>query len=79
MTRAGTDAAYEANAPDRSGGFSYPVCRVFIMKESSAQNPSEPVGIVISSGTSAEKAPRFSAYVWSYGPEAEVEVEAKAA
>ena len=49
------------------------------MKDSTVQNSSEPVGIVISSGRANEKSPRFSAYVWSYGPETEPEAGAKAA
>lgn len=37
--------------------------------------PAEPVGIVISSGDSAEPAPRFLAFVWGPAPEDEVELE----
>ncbi|MEO7770546.1 MAG: hypothetical protein ABIX19_05905 [Gemmatimonadaceae bacterium] len=35
----------------------------------------EPVGIVISRGWEPETTPRFSAYVWSYGPEDEAELD----
>lgn len=33
----------------------------------------EPVGIVISSGTRGEDTPRFAAYVWGPVPDAELE------
>ncbi len=36
----------------------------------------EPMGIVISSGSRTESAPRFWAYEWWPGPEAEPEVAA---
>ena len=39
----------------------------------------EALGIVISSGSRAESEPRFSAYVWSAGPESETESTTKAA
>jgi hypothetical protein len=40
----------------------------------------EPMGIVISRGSRAEDVPRFSAYVWSQGPEPETApIGAKAA
>ena len=39
----------------------------------------EPVGIVISSGSRAEKEPRFVAYVWGPAPEAEANGEMVAA
>ena len=39
----------------------------------------EPVGIVISRGREPETTPRFSAYVWAFGPEDETETGAKAA
>jgi hypothetical protein len=39
----------------------------------------EPVGIVISSGSRAEKAPRLIAYVWGPAPELELAGEMVAA
>lgn len=39
----------------------------------------EPVGIVISSGSRAEKAPRLIAYVWGPAPEVEANGEMAAA
>ena len=39
----------------------------------------EPLGIVISQGSRAEQAPRFSAYVWGPAPEDEVEATPRAA
>lgn len=42
-------------------------------------DPSEVLGIVISRGSRAEAEPRFSAYVWSAGPEAETDATTKAA
>jgi len=44
-----------------------------------AQHDEEPVGIVISRGWEPETTPRFSAYVWSYGPDDEIETEAQPA
>jgi hypothetical protein len=41
------------------------------MKQSNAA-PTEPIGIVISSGPRTEPAPRFWAYVWAPAPEASV-------
>jgi hypothetical protein len=51
------------------------------MKHSSVASYDEPVGIVISGGhSSAETAPRFSAYIWAPAPEEEsTEEEAQAA
>ena len=45
------------------------------MKRESQSQSNEPVGIVISSGTEAQKAPRFSAYIWAPAPELEAEPE----
>ena len=39
----------------------------------------EPVGIVISRGREPETTPRFTAYMWSLGPDDEIEPEAQAA
>ena len=39
----------------------------------------EPVGIVISRGSRAEAAPKFTAYVWGPAPEAAAEEASKAA
>ena len=44
-----------------------------------AQHDEEPVGIVISRGWEPETTPRFSAYVWAYGPDDEIETEAQPA
>jgi hypothetical protein len=43
------------------------------MKDSAIELNSEPIGIVISSGKAAPKAPRFSAYVWAAETESEKE------
>jgi hypothetical protein len=46
------------------------------MKKQSIQvMDDEPVGIVISRGYEPETTPRFSAYVWAYGPDDELETE----
>ena len=39
----------------------------------------EPVGIVISRGWEPATTPRFTAYMWSHGPEDELEQDAIAA
>jgi hypothetical protein len=39
----------------------------------------EPAGIVISRGWEPETTPRFSAYMWTYGPEDETELDAQPA
>jgi hypothetical protein len=50
------------------------------MKQSTDMSSSEPVGIVISGGrSSAEAAPRFSAYIWAPAPEDELNKEVQAA
>jgi hypothetical protein len=41
----------------------------------SADESTEPVGIVISNGTRREDAPRFAAYVWGPVPESELSEE----
>lgn len=69
---------YTELPPTVPGVFHSPNSRKRIMKHEAIQH-TEPVGIVISSGRLVEKAPRFSAYVWSYGPDAEEEADAKAA
>jgi hypothetical protein len=45
------------------------------MKQSIQVKDDEPVGIVISRGYEPETTPRFSAYVWAYGPDDELETE----
>ena len=45
---------------------------VHMMKQEVQSSSDEPVGIVISSGWAAETPPRFSAYMWAPGPEADV-------
>jgi hypothetical protein len=45
------------------------------MKQSIQVMDDEPVGIVISRGYEPETTPRFSAYVWAYGPDDELETE----
>ncbi|HEX6599266.1 MAG TPA: hypothetical protein VF034_08075 [Gemmatimonadaceae bacterium] len=45
------------------------------MKKAELPPIDEPVGIVISRGSEPEKAPRFSAYEWSPGPDDELEPE----
>jgi hypothetical protein len=42
-------------------------------KQVPTTEPQEPVGIVISRGSRAEPAPRFSAYVWGPAPEVETD------
>ena len=42
---------------------------VLMTKVRSAEKEEEPMGIVISSGSRAEKAPRLVAYVWGPAPE----------
>jgi len=42
---------------------------------SGAKSADEPMGIVISSGSHADDAPRFSAYVWGPVPEADANAE----
>ena len=49
------------------------------MKQEAEVSNDEPVGIVISRGWEPATTPRFSAYMWSHGPEDETEQEAKAA
>ena len=50
------------------------------MKRSAVRSPeTEPVGIVISSGSRAEQTPVFLAYEWSPAPVAETEGEIRAA
>ena len=49
------------------------------MKKADQPQLAEPVGIVISRGYEPEKAPRFSAYEWSPGPDDELEPEAQPA
>jgi hypothetical protein len=47
-------------------------------KDAQASGPKtvdEPMGIVISSGSQGDDAPRFSAYVWGPVPEADVDAE----
>lgn len=48
-------------------------------KSRSVEIEEEPVGIVISSGSRAEKAPRLIAYVWGPAPEMEPNGEMVAA
>ena len=43
------------------------------MKQSIEMIEDEPVGIVITRGYEPETTPRFSAYVWAYGPDDELE------
>jgi len=64
----------ESIAPDRSGGISL-FAGTTIMKKAKLPQVDEPVGIVISRGSEPEKAPRFSAYEWSPGPDDELEPE----
>jgi hypothetical protein len=45
------------------------------MKKDLLQHDDEPVGIVISRGWEPETTPRFSAYVWAFGPDDELESE----
>ena len=45
------------------------------MKKSMQVMDDEPVGIVISRGYEPETTPRFSAYVWAYGPDDELDEE----
>lgn len=49
------------------------------MKQEAQVTNDEPVGIVISRGWEPATTPRFSAYMWSHGPEDEIEQEAIAA
>ena len=48
-------------------------------KVRTAEIEDEPVGIVISSGSRAEKMPRLIAYIWGPAPEAEANGEMVAA
>ena len=49
------------------------------MKQEAQVLDDEPVGIVISRGWEPATTPRFSAYMWSHGPEDEPEQDAIAA
>ena len=49
------------------------------MKQTSQAQADEPVGIVISGGSTPETAPRFSAYMWAPGPEDEIIEEVQVA
>lgn len=49
------------------------------MKQETQVSNDEPVGIVISRGWEPATTPRFSAYMWSHGPEDELEQDAIAA
>jgi hypothetical protein len=51
----------------------------YYMKQETQVSNDEPVGIVISRGWEPATTPRFSAYMWSHGPEDELEQEAIAA
>ncbi|MDB4913163.1 MAG: hypothetical protein JWM95_807, partial [Gemmatimonadetes bacterium] len=62
-----------------TGGFSQTPGSAIHMKQSEQVEQEEPVGIVISSGREQVPAPRFSAYVWAYGPDDELEAGALAA
>ena len=53
--------------------------REVVKKLNHPATETEVLGIVISSGSRAESEPRFSAYVWSAGPESETESTTKAA
>jgi hypothetical protein len=53
--------------------------RGYYMKQETQVSSDEPVGIVISRGWEPTTTPRFSAYMWSHGPEDELEQDAIAA
>jgi hypothetical protein len=61
----------------RSGG-NISWCGYYMKQETQVSND-EPVGIVISRGWEPATTPRFSAYMWSHGPEDELEQDAIAA
>ena len=71
-------AALVRVALDRSGGIHHQGAGYY-MKQETQVSDDEPVGIVISRGWEPATTPRFSAYMWSHGPEDETEQEAKAA
>jgi hypothetical protein len=49
--------------------------RAKIAPDAGTKAADEPMGIVISSGSQGDEAPRFSAYVWGPVPEADLDAE----